>query len=205
MTSTPGSQSTALDDDELLHLALRAMNSDQHDEALSILKRAIDGSPGNAQAHYLLGAEHAQLGMYDRAVVDMAEAVRLAPELAAARFQLGLLHLTAGRIQDAELAWQPLERLGANDPLRLFASALQHLVHDEMADCVRELEAGIAANHFNEALNEDMRQVLADLQYRQRKLGLPAADPGAGVIRMPKPSGRTVLPAYDRNRDGEPD
>ena len=196
------SNSPGLDDDELVHLALYAMRHDRHDEAISLLRRAIEASPGNAPAHYLLGAEHAQIGLYDRAVAEMAESVRLDPSIPAAHFQLGLLHLTAGRASEAEAAWQPLDRLAADNPLRLFKSALLHLVHEEREQCIEELQAGIARNQLNEALNDDMRRLLADLQSRQSGARAPA-DAGRNSplppIQVPMPSKRMLLSTYDQN------
>src|SRR6185437_13734707 len=122
-----------LDESELLNLALHAMGNNHHDESMRLLKRTLNAFPGSARAHYLLGAEHAQIGMYDRAVSEMTEAVRLDPSLAAAHFQLGLLHVTAGRVREAQAAWLPLDRLPSDDPLRLFKSAMLHLARDELA------------------------------------------------------------------------
>jgi len=177
--------SAGLDEVELLHLALYAMRNDRHDEAMSLLKRAIEADPNSAPAHYLLGAEHAQVGLYDRAVVEIAESVRLNPGIPSAHFQLGLLHLTAGRVQEAKAAWQPLDQLAADDPLRLFKSGLLHLVNEERELCIQDLQAGIARNTV-EALNDDMRRLLADVQSRQP---------------VPSPSRHMLLSTYDHNRD----
>ena len=205
------SSGVGLDDVELLHLALNAMRQDRHDQAMSLLKRAIQTSPDNAKAHYLLGAEHAQIGLYDRAVADMTEAVRLDPSLAAARFQLGLLHLTSGRWREAEAVWQPLDQLAADDALRLFKSALLHLVQDDRAKCIEELQAGIARNKLNEALNDDMRRLLVDLQSREAGQSVAkeaASNSNASAsqepIQVPRPSKRMLLSAYDRNQDDTP-
>jgi tetratricopeptide (TPR) repeat protein len=200
--------SVGLDNDELVHLALYAMRNDRHDEAMSLLKRAIEASPDSAAAHYLLGAEHAQIGLYDRAVAEMAESVRLDPGIPAAHFQLGLLHLTAGRVREAETAWQPLERLAVDDPLRLFKSALLHLVNEERELCIQELQAGIERNTLNEALNDDMRRLLADLQMRQRGTDT-REDTSQGTDsnrspappQVPVPSKRMLLSTYDQYPD----
>jgi tetratricopeptide (TPR) repeat protein len=190
MKSLSSPTSVDLDNDELVHLALYAMRNDRHDEAMTLLKRAIEASPDSAAAHYLLGAEHAQIGLYDRAIAEMAESVRLDPGIPAAHFQLGLLHLTAGRVREAEAAWQPLERLAVDNPLRLFKSALLHLVHEERELCIQELRAGIANNTLNEALNNDMRRLLEDLLARR-----------GGGTEVPVPSKRMLLSTYDQNRD----
>jgi tetratricopeptide (TPR) repeat protein len=202
------SSSVGLDNDELVHLALYAMRNDRHDEAMSLLKRAIEAAPDSPVAHYLLGAEHAQVGLYDRAAAEIAESVRLDPSIPAAHFQLGLLHLTAGRTREAEAAWQPLDRLATDDPLRLFKSALLHLVNEEREKCIEELQEGIARNQLNEALNDDMRRLLADLQARQR--GTQAhqdtgqetdSNRSPSPPQVPIPSKRMLLSTYDQNPD----
>src|SRR5688500_15693826 len=98
-----------LDDQELLHLAIRASNEGRHDAAIDHLKQALELAPDNAKVHYMLGAEHAEIGMYDRATEEMTKAVVLDPTLVTAQFQLGLLHITSGRIPKAEESWKPLD------------------------------------------------------------------------------------------------
>jgi tetratricopeptide (TPR) repeat protein len=184
-----------LDEAEMLHLALHAMGNDRHEESMRLLKRTLDAYPSSARARYLLGAEHAQIGMYDQAVAEMAEAVKLDPGLFIGHFQLGLLHVTAGRVLEAEAAWQPLDQLPADDPLRLFKSAMLHLVRDEFPACIEELQAGIARNKRNEPLNGDMRRLLADVQKRQSGPGNTPAP------QIPQPTKHILLSTYDRNRD----
>ena len=188
-----------LDEAELLHLALHAMGHDRHEESMRLLKRAVHTFPTSARARYLLGAEHAQIGLYDRAVAEMTEAVKLDPSLAVAHFQLGLLHVTAGRVREAEAAWLPLDRLAPDDPLRLFKSAMLHLVRNEFADCIENLQAGIARNKLNKPLNDDMRRLLADVQKRQTGPGAAKGD--APPPQIPPPTKRMLLSTYDRNRD----
>jgi tetratricopeptide (TPR) repeat protein len=191
-----------LDEAELLHLALHAMGNDRHEESMQLLKRTLHAFPASARARYLLGVEHAQIGLYDRAVAEMTEAVKLDPSLAVAQFQLGLLHVTAGRIREAEAAWLPLDRLAADDPLRLFKSAMLHLVRNEFAACIENLQAGIARNKLNKPLNDDMRRLLADVQNRQTGPG--AANGDTPAPQIPPPTKNMLLSTYDRNRDDTP-
>jgi tetratricopeptide (TPR) repeat protein len=191
--------SVELDEAEMLHLALHAMGNDRHEESMRLLKRTLHTYPSSARARYLLGAEHAQIGMFDRAVAEMAEAVKLDPGLSIGHFQLGLLHVTAGRVREAEAAWQPLDQLPADDPLRLFKSAMLHLVRDEFPACIEELQAGIAHNKRNEPLNDDMRRLLADLQ--KREAGPGAADAETPPPPIPQPTKHLLLATYAQNRD----
>jgi tetratricopeptide (TPR) repeat protein len=185
-----------LDDEELLHLALHAGRGHRHDAAIDYLKRAVQEFPRSAKAHYLLGAEHAQIGLYERAAAEMKQAIQLDPTLSVAQFQLGLLQLTTGHAQEAEIAWQPLDRLARHDPLYLFKSGLLHLIRDELPACIQALEQGIANNSANEPLNDDMRRVLNDLQERTAA--------AQGTHGEPAPFSRTshaLLSAYRQNRD----
>src|SRR6185369_12313593 len=156
-----------LDAEELLHLALKASGENGHEQSITYLKRALE--PNEGRLNYMLAAEHAQMGLYDRAAEEMARAVELDPSLVTAHFQLGLLHVTSGRVDEAEAAWRPLDKLGENHFLHLFKTGMLHLVRDEFKDSARCLERGIQANTFNEALNNDMRKVLHDVQERLGK------------------------------------
>lgn len=174
-------QTTDLDADELLHLAIQASQADRHDQAITYLKRALAKAPENADIAYFLGAEHAQIGLYERAMEEMVHALELNPALHTARFQLGLLYLTSGQVGPSLQTLEPLEALGEQNYFYWFAQGLGHLIRDEFADCQRTLEQGIALNQANPALNNDMQRILeaikdkidaqADVQAEEAKAG----------------------------------
>jgi tetratricopeptide (TPR) repeat protein len=114
-----------------------------------------------AETRYLLGAELAQAGHYDRAAQEMRAAVQMQPGLHTASLQLGLLLLTMNKPSDAIAAWQPLDRLDERAALRLFKGGLEALIHEDFELCIRLLTQGIAANTTNPALNRDMNLVIA--------------------------------------------
>lgn len=185
-----------LDGEELVHLALRASEAQHHEDAMKYLKTATNRFPDNAQAHYLLGAEHASIGMYERAIEEMSEALRLDPGLLTARFQLGLLHMTRGAPKDAERVWKPLDALGPTSPLYLFKNGLTHLIHDRLRECVQALEEGIAHNTVA-PLNDDMRRVADDVRAR-----LQSQAPADVAKADTSQSGEYgFLSAYRRNDD----
>jgi tetratricopeptide (TPR) repeat protein len=188
-----------LDAEELLHLALKASGENGHEESITYLKRALELKPNEGRLHYMLAAEHAQMGLYDRAAQEMTKAVELDPSLVTAHFQLGLLHVTSGRVEEAEAAWRPLDKLGEGHFLRLFKSGMLHLVRDEFKESAECLEKGIQANTFNEALNNDMRKVLRDVQERLGKQPDTASD---STVR-PLPTAGRVLSAYRDHRGDE--
>ncbi|MCU7919019.1 MAG: tetratricopeptide repeat protein [Candidatus Thiodiazotropha sp. (ex Epidulcina cf. delphinae)] len=149
-----------LEPDELMHLALHASNNNHPDEAISLLKDLINKTPYNAEALYLLGALHAEIGMYDRAKEEISKALEYEPNLVPARFQLGLLHLTSGNVDLAEKTWSDLEELGEKDCFFLFKRGLLSLAQDRFDSCIEDLSRGIALNSFNEPLNKDMSRII---------------------------------------------
>jgi hypothetical protein len=89
-------------------------------------------------------------------------------------FQIGLLHLSHGHVQKAADRWAALDALDAQHPLRLFRAGLLHLARDEFDACELCLKKGIKLNGNNDSLNQDMRDILADIAACRRG-GLIAA------------------------------
>lgn len=168
-----------LDAQELLHLALSAMENNRDADAIGLLKRGLVLDPEDGRLHYLLGAVHAQLGMVERALAELQRAVELAPEIEMAHFQLGLLHLTSGDVDAARETWVALGELGAEHPLSFFISGMLHLVADEFDACIADLQRGIAVNEEHESLNRDMAKVIDAAEQARtaapKQLGEPAA------------------------------
>ena len=153
-----------LDQAELMQLALNAASIGDSGAAISYLKEAVSRPDAQAPAHYLLGAEYAQIKMYDRAIAEMEAAIALDPALSIARFQLGLLWLTTGNAINASEVLLPLEELGSSNALAHFGRGLMHLMRDEFADAVSCLNEGISLNSANPALNSDMQKIIDEVQ-----------------------------------------
>lgn len=153
-----------LDPDELLHLAVRASDQNATGQAIAYLKEAIEKRPDFAQAFHLLGAEHAQLGMYERAMADMEKAIAIDPQMAITRFQLGLLYLGARQPDKAVQVWSPLDDLGELHALYQFKKGLTHLAKDEFRPCLIALKRGIELNTFSQSLNVDMTKFIHDVE-----------------------------------------
>jgi tetratricopeptide (TPR) repeat protein len=151
---------TDLDPQELKYLAIQASRGNQSDQALIYLKHAIQRAPQDGELHYLLAAEHAQLGMYDRAAEEMERALALAPGLHTARLQLGLLYLTQAQVEASTRTLEPLTALADDNCFRHFSLGLLHLMQDRFAACRAALTQGIALNVQNDALNGDMQKIL---------------------------------------------
>ena len=128
--------------------------------SLEELRRAVVNDPRNTELRYLLGAEMAQSKDYDSAVMEMSAAVALNPLLHAARFQLGLLHLTMARPDHAIAVLAPLEDLDDASPFKHFKHGLESLIRDDFANCIVHLRDGMALNTANPPLNRDMSMLM---------------------------------------------
>lgn len=154
---------SVLDQTELLQLALEADSKNDSGSALAYLKEAASRADASAPALMLLGAHYASLQLNDRAIHAMEAAVAADPQMFIARFQLGLLLLTAGNAARAIEVLQPLEALDENIALRHFSQGLRHMVKDELSAASEHLQRGITLNKENPALNTDMQRIIDEI------------------------------------------
>jgi tetratricopeptide (TPR) repeat protein len=156
-----------------------------------LLEESVLAHPTDPRLLLLLAAELVHAKELDRAEAAYTAALNLAPDFAIARFQLGLLQFTSARPAVAMATWSLLERLDEKHPLRLFKTGLEALGQDQFAEARKWLEAGIAQNHENPALNRDMRLVL------ERIAGLGAdAAPGAQEPASDSGQGHVLISSY---------
>lgn len=148
---------------ESLLTAVLALAEQRPDKALVEVGGLCEAYPADARLHFLLGSLLAGDQQYELARNAMARATELAPNFALAHFQLGFLHITSGEVSQALEAWQGLADLDNGDPLRLFANGLAALARDDFGLAKSSLEAGIATNLENPALNRDMALILDQL------------------------------------------
>ena len=94
------------------------------------------------------------------------------------------------------MAWVPLDALGEDDPLFVFKRGLVHLIQDEFAESIENLERGIQINALYPTLNTDM-QKFAD-KARDAMLGKgPVPATSTEESQEPTPVGRSAdLSAY---------
>lgn len=144
-----------------------ASASKDSEASIGYLKRAIALDDGMAEPHYLLGAEYAGKGLYDLAVSEMEAALARKPELATARFQLGLLFLTLARVEEAASTWGLLDVLQPQHPLYLFKTGLIYMIREQFDQALSFLKEGIARNSENQALNRDMQLVIEQIARTQ--------------------------------------
>jgi tetratricopeptide (TPR) repeat protein len=156
-----------LDAEEYLFLTTHYTDKEEYAQALKVAKEGSCAYPEDSKLNYILGALHAQIGMYDQAKVEIQEAIERSPDLITAHFQLGLLHLTSGDFAEAEKSWQALDHLSENHPLQLFKSGMLALVRDQFEQCIEKLEQGINSNLELPTLNKDMQNVIESVKAQQ--------------------------------------
>lgn len=165
-----------LDQAELLQLSLEADRNGDSATSLAYLKEAGSRPDASAEALLMLGASYASLRMYDRAATAMEAAIVANPQLAIARFQLGLLYLSSGDGPRANDVLVALDDLEEDKCLFHFGRGLRHLLADEFGDALRYLQRGIELNLDNPALNADMQRIIDDInklpeEQRQQSAG----------------------------------
>lgn len=172
-----------LDTSELIHLAMHASKKGDTHAALNYLKDALEQEPGNAVARYLLAAEHAEIGLYDRAIDGMKEALALAPEIEIAAFQLGLLFLQTNQPEPALATFEELADRALDPALQSFARAYQHLIRDDVATAITGFSEGLACCS-NDHLKGDIQRVLDRLTATGTPAAVPEAAPPMGSAFM---------------------
>ena len=157
----------ALEIEELLQLSLAAMRSARDADAIELLKRLIESAPGHAYGHYLLAAQHAQLGLMDWAEGGFRTATALAPtDFTMPRFQLGQLLVLKGAFEEAQDTLAPLTQ--GDDALAAYASALSSLAIEDIPSVVQHLQQGLERPQPIPALEQDMARLLQQLVEREK-------------------------------------
>ncbi len=134
-----------------------------HTTALRLLKAAAAEAPADTLVAYRLGAEYAQLELFDAAEAEMARALAGKQDYPVARFHLGLLQITRGHFEDALRTWQALDALPETHALRCYKQGFEHLANDAFAPARERLEAGLAASGSTPALAREMQRLLERL------------------------------------------
>lgn len=146
-----------LDNAELLRLALGAINGGQDADSVVMLKTLLERDPNHVYGQYLLAAQHAQMGMLDRAEAGFRSVVDTAPDLAIARFQLGQLLLLKGAAGEARQFLRVL--CSNNDALGAYARALSAAANHDIGTAIAEAGAGLALPQDIPALATDMQRL----------------------------------------------
>lgn len=151
-----------LDAEEYLHLALHASSAGNHHACMTYLKEVLLQQPRHPTAIYLLAVQHAELGLFERAVSGMIAAIAIEPRLEIARFQLGLLLIDRNRRPEAREHFAALGG-SADDELRVYAEAMVALADDNLRIAREKLALGLSRERRNPALSALMRRLLDNL------------------------------------------
>jgi tetratricopeptide (TPR) repeat protein len=136
--------------------------------------------------------------MYDLAVEEITTALKFNPELSVARFQLGLLHLTSGRVDMAAETWEELHSKGNEDEFYYFCKGLLDLSKDDYQGCIDNITKGIDLNKTNQPLNEDMQMMINEAV--KAKEGIVTED-SASEAEAEQSTGQHVLLNAYQNLD----
>lgn len=151
-----------LDAEEYLHLAINATQHQQHHAALEYLHKSLDLKPENANAIFLLAAEHAELGLLDRAIQEMLQALELEPNLEFARYQLALLYTQVGDIQAGLKVWGYLGEHASDNAIKLVAQGLS-IIDDDYARGLALVEKAADSEITNQFLKSSIDNIRNNL------------------------------------------
>lgn len=183
-----------LDNEELLRLSLDAINGGRDADAVVMLKTLLEREPGHVHGQYLLAAQHAQLGMYDRAEAGFRNVIASGNSLPVARFQFSQLLLMKGAGEEARQVLAPL--VGQGDALGAYARALTAAAAEDVATALTELRAGLAMPQEIPALAADMQRLQG--QFSQ----LAANDPSPPIAETVVPASATPMFLANYGREG---
>lgn len=174
---------------EYIHLAMHASKKGDSHAALTYLKEALLMEPESATAHYLMAAEHAEIGLSQRAIDGMTNTLRLDPGLDIARFQLGLLYLQSGDISSANECFTHLTSTAKDESLIAFSKAYIHLAEEKVGDAIHAIREGLSGC-TNAHLKSDMERVLDSLHSQ------PTAHTDVSSSSDAKHGSKLMLAAY---------
>jgi tetratricopeptide (TPR) repeat protein len=163
MSSVPPRPTLAADPQTLLEAGLAASQANDVSQALDLFGQASAAAPSWAVPHFLIGSEHAAQGEMDKAEAAIANAVLLDPGLHIARYQLGLLQYSSGRVAVALVTWQALTELEVEQGLPDFVRGFAALAQDQIETAKEHFAAGLSVADVNAAVAGDIRKVLAGL------------------------------------------
>jgi tetratricopeptide (TPR) repeat protein len=160
--------------DRFLAQGLDASRAGQSASALSLFAQASEADPTSGVPHFLIASEQASAGDFTAAELAFARAVLLAPGFSLARYQLGLLQFTSGRVPLALLTWEPLMSLPESNALLHFVRGFTALAQDALQDSLQHMRAGLACEPSNPPLCADILQLVEGVEQLNASREVPA-------------------------------
>lgn len=177
----PSNTGRVSDVEELVRQGLEASRAGDVERAVRLFRQAGDARPDLPVPRLLLAAELAQAGDAGAAEAAYASAILIAPDLDIARFQLGLLQFTSGRVPVALLTWSPLLDRPADEPLQRYVAGFHALASDDRELALRCIQEGLERTDSNAPLKADMQMVLARIEAIQ---AVPAEPPNGDAVHV---------------------
>lgn len=176
--------------DELCEEARTAILAGDPLRAQALCLAILEQDNGHFGACYLLACEEAHAGNIAAARLYFQRAMVREPVHLMCRFQAGLLELTAGDLAAGAHIWAWLEtNLPDDHYVKLFVQGCLALSMDRFDEAKQLLQAGIANNQENPALNRDMQMLLALPVEAGTAPAAPVAEP------QPQPQAGSTLAA----------
>ena len=160
------------DVEEYLHLALHASANRNPHACIGYLKESLALEPRNPKAVYLLAIQHAEIGLIERGIAGLTQALALDPKLEIARLQLGLLMLDRGRTVEAREQFS-MPQASADEALRTFAEGMVLAIDGKLTPASEKMKTGLGMQTANGALRPLMQEVLTRLEKMQSAAGKP--------------------------------
>lgn len=137
------------------------------------------------------------MGDFERAEAYFAQTVLLAPDFHLGRYQLGLLQFSGGRTQLALLTWASLTSLPEGElPFPHLVRGFGALARGDLEAARRHLESGLPLACKNQALEADVRRVLAALAKQLRPQAATATASGDAEDLDAETSSHVLLSNY---------
>jgi len=152
-----------LDSEEYFHLAVHAAQQGLHHSAMEYLYKCLEQEPENASALFLLAAEHAELGLYKRAIDGMKKSIALDHKLEMAYYQLALLYIQQGDTADAYPLWQQLAGHADDPVMREFARGML-LSDTDTLQALSHMDNALALPQQNDFLQKSIRNIADSLR-----------------------------------------
>jgi hypothetical protein len=181
-----------LDNEELLRLALDAINGGRDADSVVMLKTLLERDATHVFGQYLLAAQHAQLNMFDRAEAGFRAVVAKAPDFSIARFQLSQLLLMKGAAAEAKQLLGPVS--AQTDALGAYARGLSAAADENLRTALHELEAGLAMAQEIPALATDMQRLHGQFQ----RMAAGSAEMATATPVAPSAAAPMFLANYER-------
>lgn len=180
---------------ELLHRGLSESQAGRAENALQLFRQAVTVVPESGAPHLLIGAELMQIGRVDDAEAAYATALHLDPGLDIARFQLGLLRFTSGRVSEAMATWEPLSAQPRDDALAHAVRGFAALAVDDFERATGSFLRSKSLATENVPLARDMQMMIDRIKSLAAALraATAAPDPSAGSTEAPDGADSHVL------------